>query len=940
MSIENEYMVSAGGTGALGRASLTQQFPARPGYGTQGKKIAVFANYFKVMVPLELAVTRYNVEVSPEAQGRKLYRIFELLIELPEFRGVISDMKSMIISRSPLTGISNGHTVQIQYRGDGQDEPLENAPTYNIRIVTPLTVNISDLNDYLAAVQPGPVFVQKAEFIQILNVIFGHHAQSHSEIVSTGQNRHFSISRAESNRHNIRALGGGLESLRGFYQSVRAATGGLLVNVNVSHNVFLQPERLDRLYGALGSNNKVTLNKKLKSVRVDVLHLPGKNKNGREIRRTKIIFGLAHQQDGSSEDHPPQIASFGAGPKHVKFWLAAQTAPAAKPASGKAKKSSGSGGSKTGAGLPSNQYISVFDYFRLKYPQIPLSEHHSVVNVGNREHPSYLPAEACLVQPGQTIKRRLSPDQTQQMIQFACRKPFENGDSIIGDGRIVLGHSNTEARFGLAIGSSLITVAARQLNAPVIKYKNNQGKETPITPRGGSWNMANIRFHTGSNIGPWTFITFRSNRGRDYGVQDVKQTVLNFQRFLLNSGINASQLLTTPPPPEILLQDGQEGANDAAIRNIFRAMHGSTGTRPNFVLCILPFNDVAIYNSIKTIADTRAGINTVCCVGSKFMKEQRQDQYFGNVSLKFNLKAGGINQTLEAPKLGIISEGKTMVVGIDVTHPSPGSKEKAPSAAGIVASVDKFLGQWPCDFRIQEGRKEMVSSLEGMFLSRLITWERKNKTLPENVLIYRDGVSEGQYQQLLDIELPQIRNACKQKYPPQVTKSGLPRITIVVCGKRHHTRFFPTTEGEADRSSNCNPGTIVDRGVTEVRNWDFFVQSHACLQGTARPGHYYVVLDEIFRGRSPKPPHQNAADALEELTHNMCHLFGRATKAVSLCPPAYYADLLCTRLRCYLSDYFDPNDSSATQSTTSGVSSQPTFDVRIPDNLRDTMFYI
>jgi hypothetical protein len=48
MNIQNTYMKNAGGIGALGNLSLTPQFPPRPGHGTQGKKIAVYANYFKV----------------------------------------------------------------------------------------------------------------------------------------------------------------------------------------------------------------------------------------------------------------------------------------------------------------------------------------------------------------------------------------------------------------------------------------------------------------------------------------------------------------------------------------------------------------------------------------------------------------------------------------------------------------------------------------------------------------------------------------------------------------------------------------------------------------------------------------------------------------------------------------------------------------------------
>jgi len=43
---------------------------------------------------------------------------------------------------------------------------------------------------------------------------------------------------------------------------------------------------------------------------------------------------------------------------------------------------------------------------------------------------------------------------------------------------------------------------------------------------------------------------------------------------------------------------------------------------------------------------------------------------------------------------------------------------------------------------------------------------------------------------------------------------------------------------------------------------------------------------------------------LTSQTHNLCYLFGRSTTAVSLCPPAYYADLLCGRGRHYLRNTF------------------------------------
>ncbi|KAG4412505.1 hypothetical protein IFR04_014361 [Cadophora malorum] len=45
-------------------------------------------------------------------------------------------------------------------------------------------------------------------------------------------------------------------------------------------------------------------------------------------------------------------------------------------------------------------------------------------------------------------------------------------------------------------------------------------------------------------------------------------------------------------------------------------------------------------------------------------------------------------------------------------------------------------------------------------------------------------------------------------------------------------------------------------------------------------------------------------DKLEELTNNLCFLSARATKSLSVCTPARYADILCDRLRCYMKPYF------------------------------------
>jgi eukaryotic translation initiation factor 2C len=357
MNIENAYMKNAAKIGAL-----TEGFPARPGYGSQGKKIAVYANYFKVQAAPNLHLTRYNVEVLPEVKGRKLARVFQLLLELPEFAGVASDWKSMVVARQPLA-VQDGQIFKIAYRKEGEEEPLDRAITYQVRVVTPISLSIADLVSYLSASAGGPDFPQRLEVIQGLNVLFGSYPQSHDGTESLAGNCHFSLDRSQQNARNIQVLGGGLEALRGYFQSVRPSTGGILLNVNVTHGVFFEPLRLDLLFARMGTGNRLTLQKKLKLTRVSVLHLPGKKdkKTNQEIPRIKTIFGLAHPQNGrkAGEQHPPQINEFGAGPKDVKFWLSdvppAAAAAGAQPAKGK---------KPSGPALPKNTYISVYDYFR------------------------------------------------------------------------------------------------------------------------------------------------------------------------------------------------------------------------------------------------------------------------------------------------------------------------------------------------------------------------------------------------------------------------------------------------------------------------------------------------------------------------------------------------------------------------------------------------
>ena len=355
----------------------------------------------------------------------------------------------------------------------------------------------------------------------------------------------------------------------------------------------------------------------------------------------------------------------------------------------------------------------------------------------------------------------------------------------------------------------MVIVKGRILDPPTLQYHGKKNK--PIRQR-SKWDLNGIKFIDAKRLEKWSCLNIHQGPRLD---QEASFYVTAFVKELNNCGIQCGQPTIEHMPLNAVYQSS---AATPGLADRFKSFNGpKKGIR--FLLVILPRKIPNLYNDIKRLGDQEYGILTCCVVATndKFFNPTKYFavQYNANVALKVNLKLGGVNHQLVQGQLCKIEklEGKTMVIGIDVTHPSVGSSEDAPSIAAMVAS-DKRLAQWPAELRINKSRQEMVEKLRSMLVSRLNWWEEEHGDLPENLLIYRDGVSEGQYQTVLDEEMSQIRAACIEKYNINYQESKNPRISLIVVGKRHHTRFIRRRKdgkidtGDQGKDSNPDPGTV------------------------------------------------------------------------------------------------------------------------------------
>ncbi|KAL0140472.1 Piwi domain-containing protein [Mucor lusitanicus] len=456
----------------------------------------------------------------------------------------------------------------------------------------------------------------------------------------------------------------------------------------------------------------------------------------------------------------------------------------------------------------------------------------------------FLPMEVCEVLPGQRHQKKLNEKQTAEMIKFTCQSP-----TSIKHGLSLLQYNNPYMQqFGMSVKPEMAVINAR------ISY-HASSQEAEFAPQGGAWNLRGKKVAQGATLGSWSVVNFAGA----VPMPAIQRFIRELCQTFADTGLNVVNRNI-----ERTLKEAWLKAGNAAKAN------------PQLIVCILPNTGVPLYAEIKRISDTIIGVPTQC-VQSKHIADAKK-QYCANVCLKVNMKLGGMNLFLAPPHIPFIAQRPTIVLGADVTHPAPGDMNR-PSIAALAASMDARASRYSSSI---PNRTEIIADLPNMIKEVLKNFYQSCGQKPERILFYRDGVSEGQFKQVMDSEVAAIRAACAS-----LDKNYKPTLTFVVVQKRHHARFFPIEMRDADRTGNCKPGTVVDTDIVHPFEFDFFLQSHAGLQGTSRPTHYHVLYDE----------NKFTSDALQELTYNLCYIYGRATRAVSIVPAAYYADLIAARAR-------------------------------------------
>uniref|UniRef100_A0A8P4K5E4 Piwi like RNA-mediated silencing 1 n=1 Tax=Dicentrarchus labrax TaxID=13489 RepID=A0A8P4K5E4_DICLA len=333
------------------------------------------------------------------------------------------------------------------------------------------------------------------------------------------------------------------------------------------------------------------------------------------------------------------------------------------------------------------------------------------------------------------------------------------------------------------------------------------------------------------------------------------------------NGGEAQSLLQTlhkvSAPLGICLQRAIMVEYDDHQESLLRALQHNVGPQTEMVVVILPSNRKDKYDSVKKFLCVDCPTPSQCVVARTLNKALMT--VATKIILQMACKMGGELWSVEIPLKHL------MIVGIDCYHDITAGKR---SIGALVASLNQGMSRWFSKCVLQHKGQEIMDGLKMALTGALKDYLKFNNCLPSRIIVYRDGVGDGQLHSVVNYEVAQIMDSIKS-----MGHDYMPKLSVVVVKKRISSRFFAYIGGRVD---NPPPGTIIDTEVTRPEWYDFYIVSQAVRIGSVSPTHYNVVYDTS----GLKPDH------MQRLTYKLCHMYYNWQGIIRVPAPCQYAHKL------------------------------------------------
>ncbi|PRP77809.1 eukaryotic translation initiation factor 2C 2 [Planoprotostelium fungivorum] len=534
----------------------------------------------------------------------------------------------------------------------------------------------------------------------------------------------------------------------------------------------------------------------------------------------------------------------------------------------------------------------------LRYPHLPMA----LVKKKRQgeDEDSWFPLELLIVVDSQ-FPKDISGDETAAMIKHACKKPHERFPALDQYVANTLSRSHSLRQLDVNVHPSPATCQARVLPSRETLFGRNHREQV----NDAGWVLRSKTFiephREERGEVPWAIMgnlqSFSPNE-----MDTIKQVFCpGIVRVARESGV----MLNNMPFPNFRWNPNGDASTslDAQLGEFFRNHYPA---RAKFILFVLREKRTDLWKEIKYLCDAKYGIPSKCVIYDA--KKITNPQVHANIISSINARLNGhnwiignirnlppVNHNL-APFFNFQGQG-LCVMGLDVCHGRTQYEGRdaieIESRVALTASRENNYVKYDTVMSKQEHRKEFVD-ISALVDRLFANYRNKNRPLPTHILFYRDGVANSMFEELERQEIDPLENQLEKIYSAAGLKK--PRLTFIVVVKRHH---FRAAEIKDNRLHNVPPGTVLysmpngDRSLVDIEGpkgrINFYLWSHLAGLGTARPGHYYVIKNDM-----------NAQmEQLIDFTYSLSHLLQGCTKGVSAPVPVVLAHKAAARASAY-----------------------------------------
>jgi len=304
---------------------------------------------------------------------------------------------------------------------------------------------------------------------------------------------------------------------------------------------------------------------------------------------------------------------------------------------------------------------------------------------------------------------------------------------------------------------------------------------------------------------------------------------------------------------------------DDRTETYLRCIRENLNPQVQCVVCVFPTMRDDRYAAVKKLCCVESPVPSQMINAKTISQAQKLRSVTQKIALQINCKLGGELWALVIPMKNV------MIVGIDVYHDaSKGTR----SIGGFVASTNPTFTRWYSRCCFQVPGQELIDGLKMCFTGALRKYHENNHCLPEKIIVFRDGVGDGQLNTVANYEVKQL-----QECFPLLGESYEPKLAVVVVQKRISQRIFAIQRTNLE---NPKPGSVLDHTITRKEWNDFFLVSQHVRQGTVTPTHYVIVHDETGM----------KADHFQRLAYKLTHLYYNWPGTIRVPAPCQYAHKL------------------------------------------------